>query len=93
MLDHFHEDGFISILVYFDLPSHVLQKRVASSGRSSVLRITVSFEEVLDRQEARYHNGEWTAPAQHEVDYLFVINDPNQVELVKQKVISIAQAT
>ncbi|SDW22346.1 ATP-binding protein [Paenibacillus sp. CF384] len=93
LLANFHKNGFTSVLVYFDLPSHVLHERISNSGRSSVLNITVSFEDVLDRQEARYRDGLWIAPDQQEANIYFVISDSNQVEYVKQQVINITQAT
>ncbi|WP_263864048.1 ATP-binding protein [Paenibacillus lycopersici] len=93
LLDPFHAHGFSSILVYFDLPSHLLHERVAASGRSAALGIEVSFDDVLDRQEARYDNGEWTAPGRDETHARFVIDDPAQTGHVKQRILRIIQAS
>lgn len=51
LLADFHDKGFISILVHFDIPEHVLEERVANSQRSTnVFRSASSFEEVLIRK-------------------------------------------
>jgi predicted ABC-type ATPase len=51
-LEHYHNKGFTSILVYFDIPVPVLKERIANSNRSTtVLRTAATFNEVLIRQE------------------------------------------
>lgn len=93
LLSQFHKKGFISILVNFDIPEHVLQTRVAKSQRSTtIFRTASTFKEVLSRQHAESHNEEVKAPTEGEADHLFVINDNDEVQYVIRKIINIARS-
>lgn len=77
LLDYYRERGFVSIIVYFDLPETILRERIARGNRdTSILRTVSSFEQVLDRQ-MRMKKAE--EPAADEADHLFIIRDINDV--------------
>ncbi|MGR3762814.1 ATP-binding protein [Rossellomorea sp. NS-SX7] len=88
LLDSFHNKGFTSILVDFDLPDQVLEERVATSSRSkNILRSASDFEEVLARQNAESNV---TAPVEGEADHLFKIRDEDDVKSVIDSIIMIS---
>lgn len=92
LLADFQNKGFISILVNFDIPDHILQARVAKSQRSTtVFRSASTFEEVLIRQQAESHKGDVRAPIEGEADHLFVIKNSDEVQSVTQRIVNIAQ--
>ncbi|MCR2821266.1 ATP-binding protein [Lederbergia panacisoli] len=92
LLKHFHDKGFTSILVHFDIPDHVLQARVANSQRNTtIFRSAATFEEVLNRQMAESNKSELIAPIEGEADNLFVINNNDEVESVIRKIVDINQ--
>ncbi|WP_409340584.1 AAA family ATPase [Paenibacillus sp. MBLB4367] len=92
LLDHFHDKGFIRILVNFDIPDYILQARIAKSQRSkTVFRSASTFEEVLIRQQAESHKGDVTAPAEGEADHFFTITTDDDVQSVTQNIVRIAQ--
>ncbi|WP_175987020.1 ATP-binding protein [Bacillus sp. Marseille-Q1617] len=87
LLDYFHNKGFTSILVNFDLPDRVLKERIAASSRSKkIFRSAATFEEVLARQNAESDKNGVTSPVEGEADYLFVIRDTNDVSGVIQEI-------
>ncbi|WP_019413962.1 ATP-binding protein [Paenisporosarcina sp. TG20] len=89
LLEHFHNKGFTSILVTFDIPQHVLMERIAKSQRSTEILQTVStFKEVLTRQQDETNKGDVIEPEDGEADHLFVIQNVNEVHSVIQKIIS-----
>jgi deoxyadenosine/deoxycytidine kinase len=90
----FHKNGFISILVHFDIPDHVLLARVTKSQRSTnIFRGAYSnFEEVLTRQQADSLKEDVTDPVEGEADHLFVIKDNEEVDFVIQKIVHLAQS-
>ncbi len=90
LLAHFHNKGFMSILVNFDIPDLVLQARVVNSQRSTtVFRSASTFEEVLTRQQT---DSNVKAPIEGEADHLFVIKNPEEVQSVTRKIVNIAQS-
>ncbi|MFP7298670.1 ATP-binding protein [Neobacillus niacini] len=85
-LKQFQEMGFISILVHFDLPEHILWERVAGSTRSkTIFRVASTFEEVLKRQIASGIE----EPTEDEADYLFKIKNSDEVETAIHRIVSI----
>ncbi|MNC54646.1 hypothetical protein D3C75_1041370 [compost metagenome] len=93
LLEHFQCLGFVSILIHFEIPDHILQSRIASSQRSTaIFRSASTFEEVLLRQQAESDNGDVIAPTEGEADYLFVIRDSTEVQSVLQEIMNIAQS-
>jgi deoxyadenosine/deoxycytidine kinase len=91
LLEHYHNKGFISILVYFDIPEHVLKERVAKSQRSTtILRTASTFEEVLNRQQNETIKGDVIAPIDGEADHLFVIKNADDVQSVIKKIVNTA---
>ena len=93
LLAQFHNKGFTSILVNFDIPDHVLQTRVANSHRSTaIFRSASTFEDVLTRQQAESHKVDVTAPEEDEANYFFVIKNSNDFESVTQSIVDIAQS-
>jgi adenylate kinase family enzyme len=93
LLTHFLNKGFVSILVNFDIPDHVLQARVAKTQRSTtVFRSASTFEEVLIRQQAESHKGDVTAPIEGEADHFFVITNADEVQSVIRRIVIVAQS-
>ncbi|KGX89551.1 ATP-binding protein [Pontibacillus marinus] len=89
LLEQFHTKGFVSIIVDFDLPDHVLQKRVSESERSTtIFKNPTTFEKVLTRQQGEAHA---IAPGEGEADHLFVIGDPSEVQDVSRNIVDIVQ--
>lgn len=91
-LEHYHNQGFTSILVNFELPDHILQSRVANSERSTtIFRSASTFEEVLMRQQASADQGSDDRSAiDGEADHLFIINSTDEVPSVINKIVDIA---
>jgi adenylate kinase family enzyme len=93
LLERFNQKGFVSILVNFDIPDHILQTRIANSQRSTtIFRRASNFEEVLSRQQVESHNGDVIAPTEGESDHLFVIKDSNEVQTIIQEITNIAHS-
>jgi adenylate kinase family enzyme len=93
LVEKFHNQGFISILVNFDIPDYVLKARIAKSQRSTiVIRGASTFEEVLILQQDESHNGDVVAPTEGEANHSFVIKDGNEVQSVIQEITNIAQS-
>jgi adenylate kinase family enzyme len=89
----FNTDEFVRILVHFDIPDDVLQERVTYSQRSkNIFRSASNFEEVLARQQAESFNEDVVDPIVGEGDHLFVIKDNEEVNLVIQKIVHIAES-
>lgn len=82
ILRYFHEKGFESIIVYFNLSIEILRARIEQTKRSkTIFRSASSFLEVLERQE---NLGE-IHPSKDEANYLFEIKDPNNIkEIINQ---------
>lgn len=92
-LRQFHMQGFTSILVNFDIPDCILKERIATSQRlKTIFRTASGFEEVLSRQQAETNKGDVKSPTEDEADYLFVINDNNEVLSIIRKIIDISQS-
>ena len=89
----FHKDEFVRILVHFDIPDDILQKRVTQSGRSTnIFRGAYSnFEEVLVRQQSESLKEDVTDPTEGEADHLFIIKDNKEIDFVIKEVIHIAE--
>ena len=92
LLEQYHNKGFTSILVNFDISEHVLKERVVKSQRSTtILRTVSSFKEVHDRQEDETNKGDVIAPIEGEAEHLFVINNVDEVKSVIREIISIVK--
>lgn len=88
LLQYFHDKGFKSVIVYFDLPSNLLRDRVIQTGRSkAIFRSASSFLEVLERQERSPE----IQPSINEANHLFVIKDPDHTAGVIQQIIEISE--
>jgi len=88
----FPKKAFIRILVHFEIPDDVLQKRVTQSQRSTKIfrGAYTTFEEVLLRQQVESHKEDITDPEEGEADYLFVIRDNKEVGAIIKKIVQIA---
>ncbi|WP_010275539.1 ATP-binding protein [Paenibacillus senegalensis] len=87
-LKFFHDRGFVSIIVYFELPLELLKERVETTQRSkTIFRSASSFMEVLERQEML--NPE--KPSKEEANYLFVIHNPDDAAEIMQQIKEISQ--
>lgn len=92
--DLFKKEEFVRILVHFDIPDDILQKRVKQSRRNTnIFRGASSFEEVLIRQQAESFTGDVKDPIEGEADYLFIIKDSNEESFVIQEIIRIAHCS
>ncbi|MCR8656697.1 ATP-binding protein [Paenibacillus endoradicis] len=82
VLRFFHDKGFKSVIVYFDLPVDLLKERVLGTQRSkAIFRNASNFFEVLERQEKSIE----IQPSKDESNYLYVIKEPqNTVEIIQQ---------
>ncbi|OOE12516.1 AAA family ATPase [Fictibacillus arsenicus] len=90
---YYHEKGFTSIIVNFEIPTHVLEERIAKSNRSkNVLRVASTFEDVLTRQENETNKGDILTPAEGEADHLFVIENSDDIRSVIEKIVKISQS-
>lgn len=85
LLAEFHNKGFTSILVHFDIADSILQERTAASRRSTeILRTAVSFQEVLDKQQT---NG--VAPSESEADILISIKQPDETPAAINQIVGL----
>lgn len=92
MLEYFHNRGFTSILVHFDIPDHIFKERVVNSQRSTaIFRSASTFEEVLAQQQAASNNSNVTTP-NGEADYLLVIQNSKAVASVLKRIVDISQS-
>lgn len=92
LIKHFQLKGFSTIIVYFDIPDHILQARVTNSPRSTtIFRIASTFEEVLARQQAESHKSDLSAPKEGEADYLFNIRNNDEAPSVARRIVDIAK--
>jgi shikimate kinase len=88
LLEYLKSKGFISIIVNFDIPDHVLRERVSKSQRSTaVFRTASNFEEVLIRQQAETEKDGVIEPTANEADYLFEIKNADEVQPVIQEIV------
>ncbi|MDP5276718.1 AAA family ATPase [Chengkuizengella axinellae] len=91
LLKQYHNKGFTSILVNFDVPEHILKERIAKSNRSkAVLRTASTFEEVLIRQGEEANKEDVTAPLKDEANHLFIIQHPDAVRSIIRKIRKLA---
>jgi len=71
LLEQFHNQGFRSILVYFDVPDRILRDRISQTERSTtIFRSATTFEEVLTYQNAESQKNEIKPPKKEEADHL-----------------------
>lgn len=90
LLSMFHNEGFTSILVHFDLANDLVRERVANSSRSTaIFRSAASFEEVFLRQQAE-SDADY-GPQEDEANYLFSIKEPLDVKSVIQRILAISR--
>ncbi|MBJ8054934.1 ATP-binding protein [Bacillus cereus] len=87
----FKKEEYIRILIDFDIPDDVLYERVARSKRNTnIFRGNYSsFEEVLVRQQAESLLEDVIDPVENEADYLFVINDSEEVKSTIKEIVHI----
>ncbi len=82
LIDYFRGNAFTSLLVYFDIPEHELQIRVAESQRSkAIFRSAATFEDVLARQQSA------VAPEAGESDHFITIRSSEDVPAVIARII------
>ncbi|WP_456274966.1 ATP-binding protein [Bacillus sp. AK031] len=93
LLEQFHQKGFISVIVHFEIPDHILQSRVDHSQRSTkIFRSASTFTEVLVRQQADSLKEDVTDPIEGEAGHLFVMRDNDEAESVIQEIVKIAKS-
>lgn len=87
VLQYFHDKGFQSILVYFDLPIELLRERVTETQRSkAIFRSASSFLEVLERQV----NSTEIKPNNDDSNYFFVVKEPHHTKEIIQQIKAIS---
>ena len=93
--DLFPAENFVRILVHLDISHDVLHSRVKHSQRSTnIFRGPITnFEELLVRQHEESQKEDIVDPTEKEADHLFVIKDDNNIDLVMQSIIHIAQTS
>ncbi|RPF55273.1 ATP-binding protein [Aquisalibacillus elongatus] len=85
LINYLKEQGFTSILVYFDIPEQTLRDRISNSNRSkAIFRTASNFDEVLDRQ---LDESDGTGPNDNEADFLFKIKQSEDLSNVIQSII------
>ena len=88
ILQNFHNKGFESVLVYFDLSNDLLKERVKQSQRSrAIFRSASNFSEVLEKQENMIE----VEPTKNEANYLFEIKDPSETFKIIQQIKEISE--
>ncbi|MCQ4088432.1 ATP-binding protein [Saccharibacillus sp. JS10] len=88
ILQNFHDNGFESVIVYFNLPNDLLEERIGRSQRSkAIFRNASNFLEVLERQT----NIEEVQPAKNEANYVFEIKDPSETSKIIQHIKEISE--
>ncbi|QWI50212.1 ATP-binding protein [Bacillus mycoides] len=87
----FPQNEYVRILVHFDIPDDVLYERMARSKRNTnIFRGNYSsFEEVFVRQQAESQHENVVDPVENEADYLFVINDSEEVKSTIKEIVHI----
>ncbi|MDN7240891.1 AAA family ATPase [Planococcus sp. N028] len=92
LLGYYHGKDFTSVVVYFDIPNHVLEERIQKSQRNTtILRTVSSFEEVFIHQNKESQENGRMAPTKEEADHLFVIRTDKDVEDVISKISEMLQ--
>ncbi len=92
LLNYYEQNDFITILVFFDIPDEVLYERVKNSSRNTdMLRTAKSFLEVLDRQKSDMEKEEVCAPVKGEADYLFSIQNEQDVQVVMNDIVAMVR--
>ncbi|KIL53528.1 CRISPR-associated protein Cas2 [Jeotgalibacillus alimentarius] len=88
----YSENEFTRILVHFDLSDDILYKRVENSARdTNIFRGPyTTFKDVLIRQEKESELSDIADPDEGEADYLFVVNDPDDVDRVIEEIVALA---
>ncbi|WP_042470693.1 AAA family ATPase [Bacillus ndiopicus] len=86
--EFFTKEKFIRIIVHFDISDEILFKRIKESKRNTnIFRGPHSnFEQILIQQNESSAN-----ISCDEADYIFIIEDNNENNLVIQKIVQIAQ--
>ncbi|MBB4826770.1 putative kinase [Sporosarcina luteola] len=92
LLSYFHNNGFRSILVNFDMPDAILEERVAKTKRDTdIFRSAATFEEVLSRQQADSSKSDIVPPTDGEADHLFTIQQENDVPFIIQEICNLLE--
>lgn len=87
VLNYFRSKGFMSIIVYFDIPDEVLLARVAGSQRSkAIFRNASTFKDVLARQQSESQKREMAPPEEGEADHFYTVRTSEEVPAVIEKI-------
>jgi predicted kinase len=90
LLEEFHNKGFTTIIVNFNIPHEVLRDRIGRSKRSTtVIRTASTFEDVLTMQLTDKSDG--TVAKEGEADYLFEIRESEGMKSVIEEIVSICE--
>lgn len=86
-LAYYRESGFTTVLVFFNIPEDHLRIRIRKSERSTkIFRVSLTFDELLDRQKAAYPAD---APMEGEADQLFTVRLPEDTESVIRHIVGL----
>ncbi|TDQ36602.1 ATP-binding protein [Aureibacillus halotolerans] len=87
LLERFHKNGFVRVLVHFDWPDDVLKQRITNSHRrKDILRTASSFKEVL-----QFQDGTVELPHTKEADVLFTIKEHEDMNEMLLRICQLAQ--
>ncbi|EMR06225.1 putative kinase [Bhargavaea cecembensis DSE10] len=87
-LDYYRRHGFTTVLVFFNIPEDHLRIRIRESGRSTkIFRVSRTFDEVLDRQNAAYPAA---TPDEGDADHLFTVRLPENTETIIKRIAGLA---
>lgn len=91
LLSMFHDAGFYSIIIYFNIPNEILEARVLNSNRSTkVMRKTANFRKLLARQQIEdERTNNIKTFRKDEANYLFEINNSEETQLIIEKIVDI----
>jgi tRNA uridine 5-carbamoylmethylation protein Kti12 len=92
LLEQFVQKGFTTVLVHFDIPDDILQRRIDDSQRSTkIFRSASAFSEVLVRQQADSLKEDVVDPVEGEADHLFVLRDNEEADFVMKEIEKLTQ--
>jgi len=91
LLRYYKTNGFMTILVHFNLPIDLLKVRIAKSERDILrLRTASTYEEILVRQHEQT-GGIALDPAEGEADYLFTVKQEEDVPIIRDLIVNLTK--
>lgn len=89
-LKFFQTMGFITVIVNFDIPDHILRDRVAKSQRSkTIFRSASNFEAILIRQQNESEKDGMIEPTKDEADHFYEVRNSDETQSVIQEIVNL----